>query len=645
VGANQVGRNHAGLRKRMGLFARLRSANRALPAAASDLGGAEQQRELAASALRDTLSELSAREAPAEILAKELNAAMAEVDGPLGAMQRDLLERFDAIPFVSLRASIPRSVETHRPEVLALLEILLGARRDLLERLPQVEYLVTMLSTDEVDGRRNIVHDPVTLTPVLENFSADSFDPVEADAVAMELYQAATLDSESENFHEILRSIRAKKQSVGLGCLCPTVLRAVVTYNARMFNSVESIAEASRVSDQALDEVLSDLDEEGGFIEAPAVTDEIVEEETTQEAEEAEAPSSVFDSVALQSVIEAMCARLTGGRVGRRGPAERIAMILDQSSLDSLETAAIRAESPSTEENIVARTAIVGLMLRDMGPLQGELANLGITAGHLSDAWVRELNESFGQLITEKLADPKAYDLTSRLSGLKTKHLLKPLKLLNSAERGGQGDPLGRDHASDEMRRIARAATASSSSPRGASPGRHSHQAAQGFGFSLGASKVKVFAAAALIAIAFGLTAANVIGVAPADIRIAKSGSLRHTSPYLKAAYRNEKGRGGLLIGRVDSLFVALPIEGKIDAAEEMVENFEIQGIREAMLYDARGMMHVQYSNGTLHRPRLGDRSTGRAEGESAVRRSLTGERLDEIESNSAEDDEWGDDF
>ncbi len=645
MGANQVGRKHAGLRKRMGLFARLRSANRAMPAAASDMAVAKRQ-EARANDLRETLAELAAKEAPPKVLAQELNSRLGEIDRDLDEMKLALLERFDSTSFVSLRAAIPRSVESHRREVISLLDVLLGDRDTLLDRLPRVEYLITILSTEEEDGRRHIVHDPVTLTSALENFSVDTLEPNDADAIAMELYQAAALDSESEAFHDILRTLRARKQIIGLGCLCPAVLRAVVTYNARMFNSVENMAEASRMSDAMLDDEISMLDELNdakedsiaeGFIVEQVVDDEPADAEALVDVSDHEASESesIFESAGVDSVIEALRIRIKGGRVGRRGPGERIAVVLDQSLLESIESEAILAETPTKEQEIVSRTSIVGLMLRDLGPLQAPLESLGISQSQLRDDWVRELNDAFSQLLSSMLTDPKAYELTSRLSGIKTKHLLKPLRALNVANRGGADQASSMDVASIEIREATRTAAGGSGPTRGGV--RSIRSTGNERGFWLGGYRTKMIAAAALVALAFGLTMANVISIMPSDIKTVKPGALRITSPYLKSAYRNETGRGGLMIGRVDSLFVELSIEGKIKVAEEMIENFEIQGIREAMFYDSRGMMQVHYSAGRLYRPRPGDRATGHAPGESAVRRTLSGQVLDETGSQKAD--------
>jgi len=708
VGANQVGRKHAGLRSCMARFARLRSASRALPAAVSGKSGAAG-REERASKLREGLAELAKREASSsEDLVQALDRATAEIGFQLDEMERDLLECMDALDLASLQGFVPRLVESHSHEILALLEVLLGQRGELLARLPKVEYLITMLSTVEVDGRRNFACDPVSLTPTLENFTVASLDPAQEEAFVLELHQAAKLDSDSENFHTALRSLRAHKQSVGLGSLCPSVLRAVVIYNARMFDCPEALSALSGASATPVDaasatsgaeaDQLDILDFDGLGEDLEEFAPDALDAETDQ------GPVSVFDSIALQRVIEALRRRLDGERAGT-DCAERVALLLDRSVLEPLEIAAIRAESPDADGKIVARTAVVGLMLRDVDPVEAEFLKLGIGYDQLSDAWVRELNEAFAKLISEKLSDARAYELTSRLSSIKSKHLLKPFNALKAGNREATSVPSGIDESSAEMDQLAQAAANSEASPkqrrsdprgggrregppggrregppggsregafggrregalgggregapggrrggapggrRGDAPGRRREDAAarQGFSFSsLGESRLKIIAAAALLIIAFGFVVSNMIGTSPAGVQILAPRSLSQTSPYLQSAYRNEKGRGGFLVGRVDAQFEALPLEEKIEAAEEMVVNFEFQGIREAMLYDASGMMQVHYAGGTLYRPRPGSRATGRRVGEAAARRSLTGQVIDLDQPKDDDEDDWG---
>ncbi len=676
VGANQVGRKHAGLRSCMARFARLRSAGRVLPAAVGGKSGAAG-REERASKLREGLAELAKREAPSDDLAQALDRATAEIGLQLDEMERDLLECMDALDLASLRDSVLRLVRSHRHEVLALLEVLLAQRGELLARLLKVEYLITMLSTAEVDGRRNFICDPVTLTPTLENFTVASLDPAQEEAFVLELHQAAKLDIDSENFHTALRSLRAHKQSIGLVCLCPSVLRAVVTYNARMFDCPEALSALSRPSDTPVDAASATSDAEADqldILDFDGLDGDLEEfEQQGLDVETDQGPVSVFDSIALQWVIEALRRRLGGEQAGT-DCAERVALLLDQSQLEPLEIAAIRAESPDDDEKIVARTAVVSLMLRDVDPSEAEFSKLGIGYDQLSDAWVRELNEAFTKLISEKLSDARAYELTSRLSSIKSKHLLKPFNALKAGNREATSVPSGIDESTAEMDRLAQAAANSEASPkqrrsdprgggrredapggrRGDASGRRREDAPggrrgdaaakPGFSFSsLGESRLKIIAAAALLIIAFGFVVSNVIGTSPASIQILAPRSLSQTSPYLQSAYRNEKGRGGFLVGRVDAQFKALLLEEKIEAAEEMVVNFEFQGIREAMLYDASGMMQVHYAGGELHRPRPGSRATGRRAGEAAARRSLTGQVIDLDQPRKADnEDDWG---
>lgn len=709
------------------------------------MAGAEM-RENEASMLRSRLADLASMEAPPAELAKVLKEELRQIDAGLSAMEEDLFRRFDAIDFVALRASIPRAVERNRREVIALLEALLCDRENLQERLPRVEYLITILSTEEVDGRRNIVHDPTALTPMIEEFASEIPDSAEADTVAMELYQAATLDSDSENFENVLQSIRARKRKIGIGCLAPSVMRAVVTYNARMYNSVESMTDASRASDAIVDDALlalteleegedvfDDLDSEmsvedpgavldssvptavervvepaaerdiettlepaaepgapakptlatllGDTLDAPlsldgetpgdddldfaselddapwATVPEPVSEATPASNESSTAPESpvdsasvpevaveratVFQSKAIGSILKALRARLAGEQVGRRGSAERIAIVLDQGSLEEIEIDAIRAEMPSREESLIGRTAVVGLILRDLGPIESEIRKIGIDRSQLTDEWVRALSEDLGQLISAKLGDSNAYDRASQLSKIKSKHLLKPMNSLKAAERSEAGDQTDGFFSGLEAGKSTRSAGESRASQEKRAKSRTRSKAsakkgeASSAGITLGASRFKVIAAAALVSIALGLTAANMIDVAPTDIRILKGGALSDSSPYIKSAYRNQSGRGALLIGRVDSEYILLPLEGRIEEANQMAKNFEEQGIREAMLYDDRGLMHVHYAAGVIHRPRP---IAVRQERTRPIRRGLMGAV---VESASEEEDDW----
>lgn len=597
-GAVSVDRDHLAARSLTERFTRLRSAHRALPSAAADLQE-RSDREARAESLRAELKQFIETEEVSEL---EIAAARQPLDARLDEMERELLARFDLIEFVSLRATIPRSVESHRREVVALLESLLVARDGLVARLSKVEYLITMLSTEEVEGRRNIKYDPVRLTPMLEAFSVEGLDPLEADAIAGELYQIASLDADSENPVRVLRSVRSRKESIGLGCLCPNVLRAVVTYNVRMFNHVESATDRSRVSDEMLDGLfgpetrLAEMEESAKASPSPA------DENLQLAVLTPEVETSVFESRELSGVIDALRRRLRGMPIGSC-TSERIALILDVGDLDPVESRALKADERDAQARLLAFTAVVGLLLRDMGAVESQLSELGVSTRALSGCWVRELNARLSEIVSQNLTSD--YALASKLSGIKAKHLLTPMSRAKAEERESSCDPGRVDDAGIvENQESPHAIPFGSKRKRKAKPAETQSLAS---GFMQWASMAKERLAAPVagmaLVIVLVLTAANWMGTPKTTVGIVAADELSAISRFIASAYRSEKGHGGLLIGRVKPAFLALGDERRLDEARRLSVRLEELGVREAMLYDSRGHLHVHYVDGALRRP------------------------------------------
>src|SRR5690606_1575871 len=180
------------LRARIERFARSRAAHRALPVSAGSLAEAAEA-ERRAGALRQDLGRRSGLGDASEAFDSAWTGAVRSVDERLDAMDSDVLARVDRLDFPSLRAHLPRAIEAHRREGIALLDVMLGDRDGLPGRLDKVEYLVTLLSTEEMDGRRQIVHDPVTLTAGLARLVQEVPTPPDARAIAVEIHQAASL--------------------------------------------------------------------------------------------------------------------------------------------------------------------------------------------------------------------------------------------------------------------------------------------------------------------------------------------------------------------------------------------------------------------------------------------------------------------
>lgn len=604
-GGTGVGRDRVSLRRRMERFARLRSAYRALPAAAVDLQDTEEN-ESRARALRDKLKQLAESEGSSEELTEKLAGALSEIDIDLDAMDEEIRTQFDLVAFSSLRATIPRSSETHRHEVVALLETMLQDRGRLLERLPKVEYLITILATEEGGQRRKVAHDPVALTLSLTHFAVEGLDSFEAESIAAELYQVASLDADSESPLQILRSIRARKESIGLGCLTPTVLRAVVTYNARMFNHVEATRDTSRASDETLEELLglSIPDVESGGSAYVGGLDE--SDEIWENVGGAAKSISVFDSQPLVAVIDALGRRLRGVPIGSC-TSERIALVLETVNLDPLELSAISVAERDHDERILAYTAAVGLLIRDFGAVRSQLSELGLSESELTVAWVNELNVLFGQMVSEKLADGEQYTLASTLSGIKTKHLLAPMSAIKDQRgRAIKSEVIGDDDAAAEMRKVGREAIVESQAGapvvRRLGDSQGAFQSAEPGRLSGRRRMVQLVAGVPLVLL-LGFMGANLIFTEKGTIEEYSIRGLDRLSPFIKSAYRGEQGSGGLLVGRVDDRFAELSPKDRYEETLRMRDRFRSFGIREAMIYDESGRMRVHIASNKIRLP------------------------------------------
>ena len=602
AGAPAETRGGAPLRQLMTRFARIRSANRALPAAGADLHNADEREEMA-HALRAELKELAESEAGSPGAADQSSSVRISIEERLSEMEGDLLRRFDELNFVSLRATIPRAVEAHRNEVIALLEALLEHRKGLLRRLPHVEYLITMLSTEEVEGRRNIAHDPASLTPRLTHFECDELDAATADSIAIELYQVASLDADHENPIEILRSVRERKESIGLGCLCPNVLRAVVTYNARMFNCVESVVQAGRESDDSLEALLAEAaDSVSDAAALDAATAESADDDWTDLHANVET-TSVFDSTAIDSVVSAMRRRIRGVPIGSCS-SERAALVLDLGHLDAIEREAILAGEPTDDQDLLARTAIVGLLVRDFGAVRSQLAELGFSELELSTTWVLELHDLLGRVVAGKVASGEDYELASILSGIKAKHLLAPMAALNADKRRRAGiEAVGEDAAAAEMRKVSEEALEDQRT------GGALRRATQFKGlyepWSVWPTGRRMVAIAALLPLLLlsGFATTNMLDVKENTIVEMDTIDLADMSPYVASAYRSRHGMGGLIIGKLHPAFLRLSFEGRLETAKEMEPRFADMRATDVMLYDQSGVLQVHYKDGIFRRP------------------------------------------
>jgi len=591
------------LRARIERFAALRAASRALPVSA---GAFDQivRWEAGADGIRRSLERLAEHQDEPETLAELLARDAGSLDDRLEGMASDILARLDEIDFPGLRAHLPRVVESHRREGLALLDVLLLERGDRGTRLGKIEYLVTLLATEVHDGRRTIAHDPVGLTPALRRLAMGASTRAAGD-VAIEIHQAASLDFDSEDPMRSLARLRMRKQELGLGRFAPEILRAIVTYNARMFNWIESTTDSSRTSDSVVEEMLASAAEFDGDPPPSGAPDPAAGRSSSGPIDGGE--SAVFRSAELAAIVAAFRLRLQGRRIGAGG-AERVALALDESHLDSLERESILADPRSPMQRVVAYFAVVGLMLRDRGAIQPELLDLGVTQAELANEWMGELERATDGVVSALLThrDGARYDLAGVVSGIRTKHLLASRSVVR-LERGpsavtgsSASDPGEACATSRERARILRAAAADVGGRTDPSPGE-----SRGIGSGQAVASARSIGRKRLVhaALAAVLVAAAAVALwRPPSGTTATLGAqeLSRLSRHLVSAYRSDRGAGRLLVGRVDAAFERLDPVARAEAVAALMAQLRRASIREAMLYDARGVMQVHYAGGAL---------------------------------------------
>lgn len=593
-------------------FARIRAAHRALPMTATELGFAES-RDRVAERVRRSLQALAKPSAPEAEAHEDLETSLEGVEALLASMHADLLERVDRASFPELRATVPRAVDRRRADVLGLLDLMLEDREGVPARLTKLEYLITVLATEESEGERKIVHDPVDLTPTLALLSAEQLAGDEAETVAMLLYQAACPESGRDDL-DALRTCRDRKAALGLERLSPNVLRAVVTYNARIFNRLASTQSSEQEADALLEELARD-DAESGVASGGPTPGELDESDEiwqrigagSDDAKKDGDIVSIYEAPGIEALRGALRRRLSGTPIGSCS-SERVALALDVSRLEALEREAFLSAEPEPEQSVVVAAALVGLLLRDFGAVCSDLADLGVDEETLADVWLREVEVDLAKLVTERVGDPDRYAEASALSGIKTKHLLAPLAARRERVAGESREIEqangGLDHGADTS-----ASADAASRPwrkRSPRPDLAGAPAASVSGWTVaGALPPRTRWALAALVLLFAVTSVNLLGGRPTTVETLDAGALAAVSPLLESAYRNDHGRGDVVIGRLDADagWPALASERRLAAAREIVGRFESAGVREVMIYGPRGKLEIHSVAGTLRRP------------------------------------------
>jgi hypothetical protein len=351
----------AEIHRRSRRFASLRAAQRALSGSAhpSELErGIEQGRELLIQI--QALSIRAARadaDPPTREQTERDQADLRRVDQRLDEVSERIRGLLDDAQLSQLRADLSPLAAEHPEEIRGLIDAILEGDVARNKSLRILEYLVTLLCSENRQGRRTMVRQPDEVAPQLGELAERLLDVSDPEClVAEQRLSAATLDLCQEREVGAIRDrIRHYKAELGSRILHPRVLAAVVDYNVAMGNQLAGLIEGSRSMDLLADDLLAPIEPESWA--APA--------------------QSLFDSSGFLGIVTALRARLAHATPGDDGPA-RIVGGYELGGLLPVEIEAFEAPDEDRPALLVQSAVALALTIRCQPEIDASLREIGI---------------------------------------------------------------------------------------------------------------------------------------------------------------------------------------------------------------------------------------------------------------------------
>ncbi len=503
---------------------------------------------------------------------------LAEIDVQLDAFEASMREVAGDVPISQLRSTLPAYLMSNRAGLLDLLDVVIGHDPSTFEipnvRIGAIDYLITLLCTQDGLATGAIQNDPITLTPRVQALCqhAEETDGMRFADVEAEFFAASNMDAEDLREEIQLRTLRSRKTELGMAFFVPRILRAVVTYNAALLGRVT-------------DEILSSGDW-GSVGEGPDV-----------DASHSHSAGSVFESQALQGVAQAVRRRAQGEQAEATA-GDRIALALDFDYLEPGEQKALRGDQLGTDADPLGTAILVGLICRSLAVLSIELQAIGISPDDVSDRWVAELNDVFQEQINANIS-ADAYKVACALSELKNKFLSAPLadqfrravapkhvippvaatQIPPPAEKKKAEPPKKKENARDLVQHALDEARASGE----AKSKRLNPNEVPWAQVVRGATLAVMLVIAAML-----------IFRSDGDLARWSGEELRVVSPYLSDGNRTQGGIGHAFVGTLDASWLALPAAARSEAAEELVFRLRELGMTQIMIYDDDDALRIQ---------------------------------------------------
>lgn len=352
-----------------------------------------------------------------QLQALSSSAAAAADDQPRGGPSQEALEQIrcglkeqtgrtlavlEGIKLPQLRASIPLLSQQHPEEVCGLVDVLLSGGLPGDKGLRTLEYLITMLSTEEKSGRRVVVREPSQVTARLRQLASQRLQGDDSQcAIAERFIEDAMLELFNDGeLGEIRDRVRSYKEELGGDVLQPRILAAAVAYNTTMWNRVAAEIDSSRSIEQLTEGLL-----------AP---DSAATSATHSDPE-------VLGSETFRRLVTALTARI----VGRESSDKLACQAAQQLTLESIrgEDADLFEADESDEAIWLMRVAVtVGLVLKHRPDVEDILGAMGIDIELLAHEGVDELIAHMTELARKRFAASN-YAEAFRLSDVKTHSL------------------------------------------------------------------------------------------------------------------------------------------------------------------------------------------------------------------------------
>ena len=535
-------------------YATLRAAKRALSGSV---------REAATSGLDETvfeirtgLSQLSAvlsgkdgasitgRPAPSVLLAK--------IDAGLDDVARTLRAQLDDAPLTQLRATLPAVCDRHPDEVAALLDLCLPATPQVEERDALIDYLVTLLSTEDRGGVRHLSANPTAVTPRLLELcrQAEQSAPPEALELADDFDEARRELARTESLWPLVARMRSSKTWGTRYLLVPVLLKAIVKYNLAVWNRQEELQEVERTLDEA---------------------------EWWNEEPEAAGPAleSAFESSALDAVAGAIAARLAW-RDPPEGVPEDLAEWLEPERFSLFEEECFRAAAADSVAVTVRVAVCLGLLARKLPDEADRVRALGIDPDQMQGDWIEEAGQRL-RAATQECLGANRFDDARKLAEVRTHNLLRP----------GEGREsvwaLERDEPPPPTEKA-------KSAPRRSKPVRRSKRATAA---KEGRTRRDVVKAVVMVASLVGSLALFFVTRTTGTVDIFTPEELAAVSLYLESGYRNDHGVGPLFIGTLKEDWAQVPAQKRNEAALEAGEALRQMGVKDMMLFDKQRRLQV----------------------------------------------------